>query len=188
MLIIGFTGYAHSGKDLAYRIIKDSIIEGSMRIAFADELKKEANQIFDFLGHDEIAFTENSVEKEKIRPFLVGLGEYMRFRDKDYWINKIIPKLVYYESWDCPCVVFTDIRYFNEAKFVTDRGGYIVYIHSDVPPANKTEEESIGDIYARYKDNQFLSRFIEINNPRVSVEAYTDTLKEMIAKIRGSKQ
>ena len=78
--LIGIAGFARSGKDTFYQRSAQLLSkEGykSTRIAFADALKNELNELL--LSNIGIsAFTEEDQEKDLIRPLLVTYGTHLR--------------------------------------------------------------------------------------------------------------
>lgn len=139
--LIGIMGSARSGKDTAYMAIKelfpDKIIE---RRAFADELKKECDA---FLKENLniSAFTENTEEKEIIRPFLVTYGTHLRRRlNPSCWIESLEETL---SLRDNKCICITDTRFENEARWIKSKGGKLIFIdRSGISPANIEEEQN----------------------------------------------
>ena len=80
MKILGISGLARSGKDSFYELCKPFLDKEGVkhrRMAFADELKEEADLILSkYVGIS--AFTENAEEKKVIRPLLVTYGTHIR--------------------------------------------------------------------------------------------------------------
>jgi hypothetical protein len=107
---IGLIGLAGSGKDTAAK----ALIElGYFRMAFADELKDLA---FDFGWNGE--------KDEAGRRLLQELGMAARRYSPNIWIQHIAWRI----APNGPPVVFTDVRFQNEANFVRHKGGIIVRI------------------------------------------------------------
>lgn len=106
---IGLIGLAGSGKDTAakalYRI-------GYIRAAFADQVKWLARQ-----------FGWNGNKDERGRALLQDLGMAARKYDPYFWI-------AYVDQWQghMQSVVYTDVRFQNEADYVRSNGGIIVRI------------------------------------------------------------
>ena len=137
--IIGIMGNARCGKDTAYLSIKSILDEVDVyRVAFADELKKECD---DFLRKNVgiSAFTQCSSEKEIIRPFLVTYGTHLRRRlDPNCWIKRASESILRNKN---SVNVITDTRYPNEAKWIKEQGGLLIFLSRDgIPPANSEEE------------------------------------------------
>ena len=157
--IIGISGVGRAGKDSFYRFASDFLKEEGItcgRWAFADELKKDLDGfITEKFGFS--AFTENTDEKNKIRPLLVEYGKIRRKESKgQYWLNKIRETLLAPEG---PQVRFiTDLRFAefgggDELGFVKSNGGKIVHVerymdkdfygsYHVVEPANSEEEKN----------------------------------------------
>ena len=132
-------GNARSGKDTAYLSIKDIFFDLKVhRVAFADELKKECDSFLrDNIGIS--AFTESPEEKEIIRPFLVTYGTHVRRKlDPNCWIKKAEESMCH--EGDSVNVI-TDTRYPNEAKWIKQNKGLLIFLSRDgIKPANEEEE------------------------------------------------
>lgn len=180
MIYIGLVGYAGSGKDTAYQLIRLFINKEAERLAFADKLKDIADNMLEIADLERVARSSDREVKEQIRPLLVWLGEYARKQDKDYWIDKIIPDVIYLKKASCPMVVFTDVRYLNEAKYVIDHSGYLVHIKSSSMPANSTEANSIAEIIRTYKDSPC---FYSVYNAKENRAEFLKVLRPVIEAI-----
>lgn len=139
--LIGIMGSARSGKDTAYMAIKElfpsKVIE---RRAFADELKKECDSFLK-KNLNISAFTEDTEEKEIIRPFLVTYGTHLRRRlNPSCWIESLEKSLSLRED---KCICITDTRFENEARWIKSKGGKLIFIdRSGIFPANVEEEQN----------------------------------------------
>jgi len=149
--LVGFSGYARSGKDSAAQALIGS--GGWRRAAFADALKRD----------DALAALENSwmhnggdcldaslfsdpVLKEKFRPFMVEYGRAMRNLDPEYWIRRAFFDMSYSDCREGSPLRFavTDVRYENEARAIRSRGGKVIGItRPGTGPANAEEADSI---------------------------------------------
>ena len=144
--VIGLCGAARSGKDTFFEYAKEHFAESgirSMRLAFADELKKD---LFPFLSKKMgiNPFAVSDKEKTLIRPILVAYGEAMREMSKGkYWIEKLAPKLNQNIKRGVLSIV-TDVRYPNEVKWINEfEGSKCIYIERDgILPANTEEEKN----------------------------------------------
>lgn len=86
----------------------------------ADQLKLESKDfVFNTLGID--VFTENTEEKNIIRPFLVTWGTHVRRKlDPDIWIKKIQESVE-----ENSILIVPDIRFKNEFDWVKTNNGYM---------------------------------------------------------------
>jgi hypothetical protein len=189
--IIGISGVGRAGKDSFYRFASEYLNSEGIttgRWAFADELKKDMDVfISEKFGFS--AFTENTEEKNKIRPLLVEYGKVRRKDSKgQYWLNKIRDTLLAPEG---PQVRFiTDLRFAefggsDELSFVKSNGGKIVHVERYeskdwygqfhvLGPAN-IEEEKNDPVIRKAADVQFrwhdFARFENSESiPRAEVE------------------
>ena len=142
-LIFGISGIARCGKDtLGKHLISKLQKSGfpTIQISFASVLKYDLDP---FLKEkvNISAFTENTQEKEIIRPLLVAYGTNVcRKIDPDYWIKKI-EKQVKASTSNKIIVVITDVRYENEGKWIKDNGGFLIHLNRmGQKPANFEEK------------------------------------------------
>jgi len=144
MRLIGFCGYARSGKDTAALAL---IERGWRRDAFADALKRDAaSALMNSLSMgggsaDDFPwgtmFTDPAL-KEIFRPFLVEYGRAMRHIRSDYWVTRLFRGLDPRESH-----VVTDVRYMNEVEAIRQRGGKVIMVtRPGVGPCNEEERLS----------------------------------------------
>lgn len=129
-MIIGLCGYSKVGKDTVA-----AVLENYTRLAFADALKCEVSIMLASQGFDVNLWGE---DKEQWRDLLVLWGRKRRALDADYWIKQMfmrhVNQLRYGRS------VITDVRYANEAKWITDRGGLVIRLQRPgIKPANEEE-------------------------------------------------
>lgn len=126
-VLIGLHGRAGSGKDTIGDYMKNSWMFGKM--SFAGPLKDASSRLW---GVPRTVF-ETPGEKEQVneywkvspRHMAQWLGtEVMRKQfDEDFFLKRAAFTL---DNDSCPrCMVVTDVRYDNEARFIKERGGYI---------------------------------------------------------------
>ena len=108
MKYIGLIGLAGSGKDEAanglYKL-------GYYRVAFADRVKMLAR-----------SFGWDGKKDERGRALLQDLGMAARRYNPDTWVE-----FVQFLEEDCK-LVYTDVRFQNEADYIRSKGGIIVRI------------------------------------------------------------
>lgn len=184
--IIGICGNARSGKDTFCdyaKVILSKKKVGAARAAFADELKKD----LDNLCRNKIgisAFTKNSEEKKIIRPLLVSYGtDVIRKMDENWWINKIEKSLAVHQHMNLIPII-TDVRYENEMKWIQDKHkGVVVHItRKGVGPAN-LEEKKNNPILKKGSDYRILWPTFGENN----LDEAERFVKRIIYKIYRSK-
>ena len=129
-MIIGISGFSKVGKDEAAKPLYPQFT----RVAFADSLKRE---LAASLG---ISIEELESRKEAFRDEMVELGRSRRTEDPNYWIKATYPL----PGVD---VVVTDVRYINEARWIKEQGGHVIYIvRPGYKAANEEELNSISEI------------------------------------------
>lgn len=138
MKIIGFSGQAGAGKDTIARIVLEHITGSTM--AFADPLRNAAAAMFG-LTHEQMT---DRVLKEKVierwgkspRQMLQLLGTEAG-RDlfgNDLWCKRAAVSVAHIvaqdslESFAREVLLFTDVRFADEAEWIKSMGGVVVDI------------------------------------------------------------
>ena len=124
--IILISGFARSGKDtLANGLVKEfakadkEAVVTKFAIALKRALQLALNDVG--LGHIDV-FTEDTAEKEILRPLLVEFGKYCRAKDKNVFVNRTLKDVDAMLKQGKDAVVISDCRYLNEAKLVRAYG------------------------------------------------------------------
>ena len=152
--VFAIAGFAGAGKDTMADALSEALPEGVRytRIKMADALKGALNMAFQALGVAADCYTENRVEKEKLRPLMKEFGRYCRSKDRGVFANKVTETLVPLSAI-ADVVFIPDMRYLNEYEILkrlcaAQGWNYCpVYIECDgVGPANDEEEESISGL------------------------------------------
>ena len=154
MKIIGFCGKAGAGKDYVAEAIRSDLDKRDrwgVRVAFADGLKIDIEEALGFQPHSMDALWRKPYSDE-VRWLLQQWGtELRREQDEDYWANKGM-KLAD-ERWKfdgADVILFTDVRFENEARVISEAGGLICLVTADdairaerlggkLPPAHASE-------------------------------------------------
>lgn len=135
MKLIGLAGAAGSGKDTVAEMILDQV--AGVRMAFADPLKRAAREIF---GLTDEQMTKRDLKEQVIpywglspRQILQRLGtECIREQfGRDTWLKRASLSLAMVEA-NRPrpsVVVFADVRFQEEARWIQQHGGIVVQIH-----------------------------------------------------------
>jgi len=126
MKILGLCGKAGAGKDYTYETL-DKLYTGVWRVSFADELRYELNQA---LSPARIlpALWEKPYSEE-VRWILQHYGtEYRRDQNPDYWVNLTEKRLEDFSYDPAAVVVFTDVRFANEADMIRRNGGMVAEV------------------------------------------------------------
>jgi len=149
MAIIGFCGYAGSGKDTAAAVcVATSLFR---RRAFANKLKNLLGHLNPFYQEIQethlrlLARMEWEDMKRKypcVRRELVRTGEaHRKLFGEDFWVDACLPPD---ESYEGQYIAVSDVRYPNEVARIKSLGGEVWYIdRPDCVAANETELESI---------------------------------------------
>jgi len=134
MMVIGVSGLARSGKDLFTTVAQD-ILETEYnfttdRCALAFELKRDLDDLISGKTGIDV-FTEDTGEKNIIRPLLVAYGDVMRkVSEGKYWTNKLNDRI---KSSSADIFFVTDIRHDfypeDEAMWIKKvKSGKLVHI------------------------------------------------------------
>jgi len=172
--VIGFTGYAQSGKDTIAKEFVDKL--GYERVGFADSLKQilyalnPRVELFndDFIGHwhvknivDDRGWDEAKKEPE-IRELLQRLGTEggRSAMGEDIWVKTL------FAQPHGARIVIPDVRFENEANEIRRRGGKVVQIvRPGVGPVNSHASDQIN----------FEADYIVVNDGTIE-EAYKKVL------------
>jgi hypothetical protein len=125
-MIIGLTGPRGSGKTtLAQYFYRH---HGFNRVGFAEKLKEIAMNLFPLTIPD---ISDHKKKEQKFkdydwtpREFMVNLGEFMRYHDKDYWLRQGLSQC----KSETQRYVFDDVRFKNEYEAIRLTGGKVIRI------------------------------------------------------------
>lgn len=185
--IILISGYARSGKDTLANDILWEFVNQNRQAAitkFANALKAALQLALNDVGLGHInVFTEDTREKELLRPLLVEFGKYCRAKDKNVFVNKTIEDVDALLAQGKEAVMISDCRYLNEAHLVRQFGrakGICVervqIARVGTGPANEEEFQSI--------------RELDFNDPGQEgwhfAEGDTDGIKAWAKRIAGT--
>ena len=138
-IIIGLAGRAGSGKSTAADYLH--ITHNFTEISFADPLKQTCSVMF---GIPLEKFYDLDAKETKIDRFggktprellqIVGTDIVRQHFDKDFWLKRAFWRLedIRTESDVATNVVFSDVRFDNEARAVRHAGGIIIHIDSSI--------------------------------------------------------
>jgi hypothetical protein len=147
--MLGISGIARSGKDTLALAIKDFIekdLNKEVRLYSLAKRLKEDCDAFLIKNLEISAFTQETLEKTCVRPFLVGYGDSMKLKfGKDIWCKKLEGQIVEDISSDSIFPVVTDVRFDYEVDWIRNKfGGAIIHVtkNGNYPP---NEAERIND-------------------------------------------
>jgi len=138
--VIGLVGRAGSGKDTICGFIRE-MLPTARRLAFADALKDELASV---LGVDRSFIDQN---KHALRGLLQTYGtDYRRqFSGEDYWVRQAEASLKDCLEEGVSPVVFTDVRFENEAELVKNCGGILLLVQRPVASTRSHASEDLPD-------------------------------------------
>ena len=186
--VIGIGGFAKAGKDTFVAIARD-ILECNgyfgYRVAFADTLKDEVQEMLTFNGFNVDVYKMTPEEKELARPLLVWWGCQRRRESRDglYWVNEIndvIDQRVKELSIPGPerdkmIFLVSDVRFYNEASWVQNECDG-VFIHLKRYSMKSEYDQQFG-FEGPFKDKVY-------DLPPNDEEKKNDPIIEQVADIR----
>ncbi len=179
---IGLAGKAGAGKDYVYEYLrKHSSRDLVHRVAFADGVRLEVEETLTEGLHfiegdgtswelDELPILWHKPYSEAIRRLLQWWGtDLRRAQNPDYWVTRGMERAdraaEIAEVHRRPSlIVFTDVRFENEAKAIDQRGGTVLEVIApddvrsrrlggSLPPAHASEEIDFRDFIHGTIDN-----------------------------------
>lgn len=166
--LIGFCGYARTGKDTAYQYLSKLIqkkydFHGRKRIAFADKLKEHLKELTDIC--DELGFNVSIPEnKEKFRPMYVEWSRVLKnMTGNDYiWLDLVKEEIE--RNIEVGNVVYiTDVRYWYEVEYILSKGGKVIFLERlNINAPNAEENYSFRQIKEMYKKE--IDKYTVYNN------------------------
>ena len=167
---IALSGLKRSGKDTVGSYLIQNY--SCKRYAFADEVKRLARELF----------PEEFVQNDKPVDLLQWLGNTMRQRNPDVWINRL-STMIQLTKDPVPNLVVTDVRYPNEVQALKNLGFTIVKVQvpvevsierSKATEVNFTEELLLHESEQLAQSNEQYYDYVIEN---------TGTLEELYSKV-----
>lgn len=156
-MIIGLSGYARSGKDtVADYLVKNY---GFTRMAFADPMKEALVKLDPLITVGDMHGVSLSTAvrnlgwealkdlSPEVRPLLQRMGTEVgrNMFGQDFWVDYAIG-----QSWKHENVVFSDVRFLNEAQAISSNWGHNWRVNRPgVGPANDHISETQLDDYPK---------------------------------------
>lgn len=157
-LTIGVAGFGRTGKDTVADLIKEMAREDvKIKVRkFADALREQCRSIGEEIGVD--PWTEDPIDKEKIRPYLIELGAKKREEDPLYWVHALEKKIATEKPADI--LIIPDVRYQNEAEWLLARGAVILLLHrTGKGPVSAEEQLHTTRLYAQTNPLNYRKNF-----------------------------
>ena len=137
-MIVGFSGAKGSGKDLAYRILKEKYSHLNIeKIAFADPIRLKLFEIFnlnnntyDILKRSLINISNEygTITTVGGRDIVRGIGMLMRSYDENQFVKYVYDKVIANTDIIYIC---TDVRFQNEVEMFEKLGAKIALIQRE---------------------------------------------------------
>lgn len=120
------SGKAHSGKDTTFKLLRYYCEEDAVRMAFADEVKRELVRINPDISFERLL--RDNKYKDQYRKELIDIGDGYRQTNPKIWIDKIHEQIVKFDKENFGKIVcITDTRYKNEVQFAEDLNTILNY-------------------------------------------------------------
>ena len=158
-ILIGLSGKAGAGKDTtANLLVQEFMARGKQvkTLSFAGKLKEVICDVFCI---DPVVFDDRTLKNAPMlalggkspREVAQFLGtEAFRAIRSEVWVDYAMKQARRYMSQGIS-VIFTDVRFLNEAQAIASYGGQIVYLERDsVEVYNHASETAIDDIKTRF--------------------------------------
>lgn len=142
MKVIGIAGFARCGKDTFVKIAQDILKKNGyapMRLAFADMLKDEVENMMIDNGFKATVKTDDTAIKTLVRPLLVWWGCQRRYESEGglYWVNEVDKQIrdvvndfqTGGSSTERVVALISDVRFPNEARWVHENwNGSVIHL------------------------------------------------------------
>lgn len=137
MNVIGLTGYAGAGKDYVCDLLRTQFDNAGLmatRIAFADGVKQDIEET---LGLSDFAAKGITATKLREKPYSPEIRKLLqwwgtdlrRAEDEDYWVKLGIAQAgVEWNMGGADLIIFTDVRFQNEADVIHNAGGLVFQV------------------------------------------------------------
>lgn len=133
-LIVGMASRAGCGKNTAVDFFVYNNETGKARhLAFGDGVKKATAAMFNIpifnLYKNKEAVSERWGITYRTMMQKVGTEFARNIIDKDFWVTYLMPDMENLLRQEPDTIFITDVRFDNEAKWITNMGGVIIKIH-----------------------------------------------------------
>lgn len=139
-LLIGLTGRASAGKSTVAAMLEEH--HAFSQLALADPILEMLCTLFEHAGIDGAWAVERALKEQptrlgfSYRHLAQTLGtEWGRSLSPDFWLRVLKLRLADLQAVGGFNVVVSDVRFPNEAEFITSQGGVVVRVVRDVSPS-----------------------------------------------------
>jgi hypothetical protein len=160
-LVLGFAGYARTGKDMLGSTVKNLCAPNSVEILKLASSLREIIVAEQYCPKGIDVYSEDEEMKKKARPYLVKKAQELRKDDPDFFVKKIVEQIKQ-TPYDNRISVLTDIRYENEVDYLTNSFSnfeFIVLHRHNAKPASDEENNFTTQLYnvvSQYKNGSYL--------------------------------
>ncbi len=127
MIIVGISGKRGSGKTTLANILEERY--GWFHVSLADFLKRKCREDFDLTLEQTNGALKEVVDErydKTPRQIMIDMGSFYRSVDPHFWIKKVQEQILGFPQAQRGNVVISDIRFRNEAEWISRHYGYVV--------------------------------------------------------------
>jgi len=151
-MIIGFAGYAQSGKDTAVREYSKLLNLPCGKLAFANKLKQDLTPLVKIADQYSPHHVGSPEFKEIFRPLMVEYSKFLKVLtgNERIWTLRLKSEIDKSEAENAITFI-SDVRYSFEVDYIYSRGGIVIRIFRDFyGPRNEEERMSFAEIEKLY--------------------------------------
>lgn len=175
-ILIGLVGPAGSGKSTAADHLEDA--HGFIQAAFADTLKDMLAALFLNCDVDYAHLHEPQLKPRPVpelhdlsaRELMTSLGDWGRARHERFWIDQLAYRVGLHATSSAPVhdrIVVSDVRYPNEAEWITRLGGRLVRITrlaDGVAPVGEVPSAPASALHGSERGHLLIDAWWQIDN------------------------
>ena len=191
-LLIGFyssTG-PQSGKSYMAKLLEDAVMEQLLRIAhlesFAGPVKAVSHILMDRLLGLNIRAMDKASQAyggKTVRDVYVSVGDGMREYDENFWVARMLERLLS-RNYSGPrnVVIIDDVRYMNEYELITREGGVVfnVFDMKGNRPMDAGDRELMLPEY--WRNETEIKNYRDEESDRVALHAMLMTIERYLDK------
>lgn len=167
MIIVGFGGYAGSGKNTAAEVL---IADGWVQMAFADPIREamyvlnplvtSTERLADVVNDKGWDGAKNTVPEIRRLLQIMGTEVARNMWSDSFWVDLLFRKA---EESGVSRLVITDVRFANEMAAIRDKAGTAVWVQRD---GSKPVNDHLSD---NLLSRQYFDNFVNNNSTKLDL-------------------
>jgi len=158
-VVIAFSGKSKAGKTTAANYLQVNF--GFIKVSFADKLKELSQQFYPFTTVEVYGELKDKQYKNfdwTPRDFLIRLGHFARYHDKDFFVKSLMDKIDRRSNY-----VIDDLRFNNEANALKEINATLIRIErykkylNNIIDSSETELDDFKDFHYRINEAENLN-------------------------------